>query len=172
MLKNASSLFEWFRDKGKIVVNFVQVYKCFVESVSKLSRSSSWSFAESNYGGVLMRAPQYACAHHAGRVFSHLLIYGCWYFDDEECWVMIEADQPSGSTHLLEEDQATGSTHLWAHMSCLDCTSVGQARPIIWTRLNSLTLLSLYLPRRKTHDSILKNVNRWCCGKAERFSSI
>ena len=38
--------------------------------------------------------------------------------------VVLEVDQPSGSTNLLEADQATGSTHLRAHISCERCACV------------------------------------------------
>ena len=59
------------------------------------------------------------------------------------CRVGLEVGWPSGSTYLLEADRAIASTYRWANLSCVHCTSVGQSRPPIQRRINSLTLLSL-----------------------------
>ena len=58
-------------------------------------------------------------------------------------WKVPALDHPSGSTYFLEADLVTRSTYLWANMSCLQLHFVGQPRPVIQRRINSLTLLSL-----------------------------
>ena len=45
--------------------------------------------------------------------------------------------------YLPEADRATHSTYLWVSLICEPCTSVHQFRPVIQSRIKSLTLLCL-----------------------------
>ena len=42
---------------------------------------------------------------------NYKLVIGL-YQEDQTCWVVLEEDQPSGSTYLLKADWATGSTYI------------------------------------------------------------
>ena len=56
-------------------------------------------------------------------------------------WKVPVLDHPSGSTYFLEADLVTRLTYLWANISCLQLHFVGQPRPVIQRRINSMTLL-------------------------------